>query len=62
VPAGRVSLAFRLVFQRADRTLSDAEVNQSVDRVVRMLANRFGAELRSQAAPANETGTIREGR
>ena len=46
VPAGRVSLAFRLVFQRADRTLSDAEVNQSVDRVVRMLANRFGAELR----------------
>jgi phenylalanyl-tRNA synthetase beta chain len=46
VPSGRVSLAFRLVFQRADRTLSDAEVGQSVDRVVRMLTNRFGAELR----------------
>jgi phenylalanyl-tRNA synthetase beta chain len=46
VPEGRVSLAFRLVFQRADRTLSDTEVTKSVDRVVRMLMHRFGAELR----------------
>jgi phenylalanyl-tRNA synthetase beta chain len=46
VPEGRVSLAFRLVFQRADRTLSDAEVTKSVDRVVRTLTHRFGAELR----------------
>ncbi|MGH0028570.1 MAG: phenylalanine--tRNA ligase subunit beta [Myxococcota bacterium] len=46
VPEGRVSLAFRLVFQRADRTLSDAEIGKSMDRVVRMLTNRFGAELR----------------
>ena len=46
VPAGRVSVAFRLIFQRADRTLVDAEVNQAMDRVVRALAERFGAELR----------------
>jgi phenylalanyl-tRNA synthetase beta chain len=46
VPEGRVSLAFRLVFQRADRTLADAEVNQSMDKVVRTLTHRFGAELR----------------
>ena len=46
VPEGRVSLAFRLTFQRADRTLSDAEIAKSMDRVVRMLTNRFGAELR----------------
>jgi phenylalanyl-tRNA synthetase beta chain len=46
VPEGRVSLAFRLIFQRADRTLSDAEISKSIDRVVRMLTNRFGAELR----------------
>jgi phenylalanyl-tRNA synthetase beta chain len=46
VPEGRVSLAFRLVFQRADRTLSDAEITKNMDRVVRMLTNRFGAELR----------------
>ena len=46
VPEGRVSLAFRLVFQRADRTLADAEVTQSMDKVVRTLTHRFGAELR----------------
>jgi phenylalanyl-tRNA synthetase beta chain len=46
VPEGRVSLGFRLVFQRADRTLTDAEVAKASDRVVRMLATRFGAELR----------------
>jgi phenylalanyl-tRNA synthetase beta chain len=46
VPEGRVSVAFRLVFQRADRTLVDAEVNDAMQRVVRALAQRFGAELR----------------
>lgn len=46
VPEGRVSLAFRLVFQRADRTLTDAEVTKATDRVVRTLTGRFGAELR----------------
>lgn len=46
VPEGRVSLAFRLVFQRPDRTLTDAEVTRSMERVVGMLADRFGGELR----------------
>jgi phenylalanyl-tRNA synthetase beta chain len=46
VPEGRVSLAFRLVFQRMDRTLTDAEVAKSVDRVVQLLANRFDGALR----------------
>ena len=46
VPEGRVSLAFRLVFQRPDRTLKDSEVASATDRVVRMLAHRFGGELR----------------
>jgi phenylalanyl-tRNA synthetase beta chain len=46
IPEGRVSLAFRLVFQRADRTLTDAEVNRVMDRIVAALASRFGAELR----------------
>jgi phenylalanyl-tRNA synthetase beta chain len=46
VPEGRVSVAFRLIFQRPDRTLVDTEVNQAMDRVVRALAQRFGAELR----------------
>jgi phenylalanyl-tRNA synthetase beta chain len=46
VPEGRVSLALRLVFQRTDRTLTDAEVAKSVDRVVQLLANRFDGALR----------------
>jgi phenylalanyl-tRNA synthetase beta subunit len=46
-----VSLAFRLDFQRPDRTLEDAEVNRVMDRLVQMLAQRFGGERR-QAAPA----------
>lgn len=46
VPEGRVSLAFRLVFQRSDRTLKDEEVTRAIDRVVRMLTHRFHGELR----------------
>jgi phenylalanyl-tRNA synthetase beta chain len=49
VPAGKLSLAFRLEFQRSDRTLTDAEVAGAVERVVRMLAERFAGELRQGA-------------
>ena len=47
VPPGKVSVAFRLVFQRGDRTLQDAEVGKTTERIVDMLGQRFGAELRS---------------
>jgi len=56
VPEGRVSVAFRLIFQRADRTLTDAEVARSVERVVGMLADRFGGELRQGGAPVAGPG------
>jgi phenylalanyl-tRNA synthetase beta chain len=46
VPDGKVSLAFRLVFQRADRTLTDAEVTKQTERIVGALVKRFGATLR----------------
>ena len=46
VPAGKVSVAFRLVFQRTDRTLTEPEVAESTDRVIELLAKRFGGELR----------------
>jgi phenylalanyl-tRNA synthetase beta chain len=46
VPEGKVSLTFRLVFQRADRSLTDSEVVKATDRVVNLLAHRFGGELR----------------
>ena len=43
VPAGRVSLSVRLTFQAADRTLTDAEVQQSFDT---FLACEHGATQR----------------
>lgn len=56
VPDGRVSIAFRLVFQRPDRTLTDAEVARATERVVRMLADRFGGELRQGTVEAQPVG------
>ena len=46
VPEGKVSVAFRLIFQRPDRTLTDQEVAAQTDRVVQALSHRFGATLR----------------
>ena len=46
VPEGKVSVAFRLVFQRKDRTLTDEEVSTATEAVVQMLQERFGAEQR----------------
>jgi phenylalanyl-tRNA synthetase beta chain len=56
VPEGRISVAFRLVFQRPDRTLTDAEVARATERVVGMLADRFGGELRQGAAEPQPAG------
>jgi phenylalanyl-tRNA synthetase beta chain len=46
VPEGKVSVAYRLVFQRNDRTLTEPEVSSAMERVLSMLTRRFGAELR----------------
>jgi len=58
VPEGRVSLAFRLVFQRDDRTLTDAEVGPAIDKVVRMLSHRFGGELRQGGKERPSGGSV----
>ncbi|MBP7621593.1 MAG: hypothetical protein KA745_11540, partial [Gemmatimonadales bacterium] len=34
IPEGRCSLSFRLTFRSPERTLTDAEVQQAMDRVV----------------------------
>jgi len=46
IPDGHVSLAFRIVLQRPDRTLEEAEINKATERVRRMLEQRFQGELR----------------
>ena len=46
VPDGKVSLSVRLTFQAADRTLTDADVQQSVDLILAALVGEHGAVLR----------------
>ena len=46
VPEGAVSLSVRLTFQAADRTLTDAEVNQSVETILAALVREHGAVQR----------------
>ena len=43
VPAGAVSLSVRLTFQAADRTLTDAEVQQSVETILAALVREHAA-------------------
>jgi len=44
---GERSLGVGLVWQRIDRTLNDEEINQSFERIVTALSEKFGASLRS---------------
>ena len=46
IPAGRLSLAFRLTFRAADRTLTDSEVQQAMDAIVAALESAHQAALR----------------
>ena len=46
VPPGRKSLAFRLVYQKEDRTLTDREVNEFHQKLVRLLAREYKGALR----------------
>jgi phenylalanyl-tRNA synthetase beta chain len=46
VPDGSVSVSVRLTFRHRDRTLTDAEVQRSVEAIVAALAAEHGAVLR----------------
>lgn len=43
---GKKSLTFRIVFQAKDRTLTDAEVDKELQKIIKVLMERVGAELR----------------
>lgn len=47
VPDGHVSLGFRIVYRKADGTLTDTEVDALHTQVVREVESRFGATLRA---------------
>jgi phenylalanyl-tRNA synthetase beta chain len=46
LPSGRKSLAFRVVMQHTERTLTDAEADAARDAVVSVLGRKFSASLR----------------
>jgi len=46
VPEGRISLSLRLTFRSPERTLTDAEVDEAMDKIVSALASAHGAERR----------------
>ena len=46
IPEGNMSLAFRLTFRAADRTLTDVEVQQAMDQIVAALKTTHGATPR----------------
>ena len=47
VPADRKSLAFRVVMQHTERTLTDAEADAARDALVALLSRKFSATLRT---------------
>jgi phenylalanyl-tRNA synthetase beta chain len=47
LPAGRKSLAFRVVMQDTERTLTDAEADAARDALVALLSAKFSATLRT---------------
>jgi phenylalanyl-tRNA synthetase beta chain len=46
IPSGKKSLAFRIKYQEEGRTLTDAEVNELHQKIIRLLAQEHGAILR----------------
>ncbi|MEE8549843.1 MAG: phenylalanine--tRNA ligase subunit beta, partial [Gemmatimonadota bacterium] len=46
VPSGKKSLAFSVSYQASDHTLTDEEVRRQRERIVALLREEMGAELR----------------
>jgi phenylalanyl-tRNA synthetase beta chain len=47
VESGKKSLAFRMLLQDTEKTLTDAQADQVVAKLISVLENKFGARLRS---------------
>jgi len=48
IPPDKKSLAYSILYQSPERTLTDEEVREAQDRIVRRLASELGAQLRGQ--------------
>jgi phenylalanyl-tRNA synthetase beta chain len=47
IESGKKSLAFRMLLQHTEKTLTDAEIDAAVAAVLALLSRRFGAVLRA---------------
>ena len=45
--AGKKSVAYAMTFRASDRTLTDAEITHSMEKILAVLEGSFGAEIRS---------------
>lgn len=46
IDENKKSIAYSLTFEKMDRTLTDEEISQSIEKIVEMLNKKIGAELR----------------
>ena len=46
IDENKKSIAYSLTFEKMDRTLTDEEINESIEKIVDMLIKKLGAELR----------------
>jgi len=46
IPTGKKSMAYSLTFRAADRTLTDAEVNEAHEEIKRQLLKELPCEIR----------------
>ncbi|MBS7576160.1 MULTISPECIES: phenylalanine--tRNA ligase subunit beta [unclassified Enterococcus] len=46
LPQGKKSLAYRLVFESSEATLTDEQIEQAVNKITKQLVNQLGVEIR----------------
>ena len=46
IEENKKSIAYSLTFEKMDRTLTDEEINESLNKIIDMLEKKLGAELR----------------
>ena len=46
IEENKKSIAYSLTFEKMDRTLTDEEINESIEKIIDMLSKKLGAELR----------------
>ena len=46
IPEDKKSIAYSLTFERADRTLTDEEINEAMEKIIDFVNKKANAELR----------------